>query len=70
MAEKVTATVNGAAQSLDPGTTLEALVRAWGADPARVVVERNRLIVAKDDFAVATVADGDVIEIVQFVGGG
>lgn len=44
---------------------------AWrGNDPARVVVERNGGIVPAESFASTALCPGDVLEIVQFVGGG
>jgi thiamine biosynthesis protein ThiS len=35
-----------------------------------VVVERNRSVVPRQRFAAELLADGDVLEIVHFVGGG
>jgi len=40
-------------------------------DPRLVVVEHNRRILRdRDTFATQTLASGDVVEIVHFVGGG
>ncbi|MBP5356726.1 MAG: sulfur carrier protein ThiS [Clostridia bacterium] len=39
-------------------------------DEKRVVVEINEVIVPKKDYASVIIKDGDVIEIVSFVGGG
>lgn len=36
----------------------------------RVVVEVNRVIISKDDFDKAIIKNDDVIEILNFVGGG
>ncbi len=41
-----------------------------GIDPARVAVERNQDVVPRRTWTEATLADGDKIEIVAFVGGG
>ena len=41
-----------------------------GADPAKVVVERNAVIVPREKFADVKAGQGDSIEVVQFVGGG
>ena len=35
-----------------------------------IVVERNRDILQRDDYADVTVSEGDVLELVHFVGGG
>src|SRR4029079_8867605 len=63
-------TVNGEPRKAEPGTTVAALLRAMGVDPARVAVERNRDVVPRTTWAEAGLADGDKIEIVAFIGGG
>src|SRR3954464_6630304 len=63
-------TVNGELRKADPGTTVAALLRAMGIDPARVAVERNRDVIPRATWADAGLADGDKIEIVAFIGGG
>jgi len=63
-------TVNGEARKADPGTTVAALLRAMGIDPARVAVERNRDVVPRATWNDAGLCDGDRIEIVAFIGGG
>jgi thiazole synthase len=63
-------TVNGELRKTDPGTTVAALLRSMGIDPARVAVERNRDVVPRATWADAGLADGDKIEIVAFIGGG
>ncbi len=64
------AVVNGCEREVTPGTSLAALVRAMGVDPARVVVERNRAIVPGGGLESTMVEDGDSIEVIHFVGGG
>src|SRR3954469_14366992 len=63
-------TVNGELRKADPGTTVAALLRSMGVDPARVAVERNRDVIPRATWAEAGLADGDKIEIVAFIGGG
>jgi thiazole synthase len=63
-------TVNGEVRKAGPGTTVAALLRDMGIDPARVAVERNRDVVPRATWAEADLADGDKIEIVAFIGGG
>jgi len=63
-------TVNGKAHELTSGTTLAGLIEQLGLDGQRVVIERNRQIVPHDHHKTITLEDGDVLEIVQFVGGG
>ena len=63
-------TVNGKALEAHEGAAVTDVVLILKADPAKVVVERNREIVPKDAFGQTVVADGDEIEVIQFVGGG
>jgi len=63
-------TVNGEIRTATPGTTVSALLAAMGVDPARVAVERNQDVIPRRTWSEATLADGDCIEIVAFIGGG
>jgi len=63
-------TVNGQPRTTPPGTTVAALLAAMGIDPARVAVERNQDVVHRKTWTEASIAEGDRIEIVAFVGGG
>jgi thiazole synthase len=63
-------TVNGQIHNAPPGTTVAALLGAMGIDPARVAVERNQDVVPRRTWTEATLADGDRLEIVAFIGGG
>jgi sulfur carrier protein len=49
---------------------VQALVAELGLDARKVAVERNLEIVPRSLYARTALADGDRIEIVQFVGGG
>jgi sulfur carrier protein len=50
--------------------TVASLLAKLDIDPRRVAVERNFVIVKRDHYGSTEVADGDQIEIVNFVGGG
>jgi thiamine biosynthesis protein ThiS len=63
-------TLNGELRNFPPGTTLLDVVRSLNLEPERVAVEINRVIVKRESWPGATLADGAEIEIVQFVGGG
>ena len=52
------------------GKTILELVEENGYKIDHVAVERNEEIVPKAQYGSVTVQDGDVIEIVRFVGGG
>lgn len=62
-------TTNGEAVSIDPLTVTEYLA-SLGIDPRRVAVELNLDILPKAQYETTRLKDGDVLEIVQFVGGG
>ena len=61
--------INGEQKRIKGGTLLELLAELE-LDPRAVVVEHNRKIVRRVGLADATVAEGDAIELVHFVGGG
>jgi thiazole synthase len=63
-------TVNGQIRTAPTGTTVAALLRDMGVDPARVAVERNQDVIPRRTWAEAALADGDKVEIVAFIGGG
>ena len=63
-------TVNGEERTFDGIADVSGLIRALGLDPRKVAIERNLEIVPRSTFASAPLADGDRLEIVQFVGGG
>ena len=50
--------------------TIMELLRSLDLDPARLAIERNRDIVPKREYDSTVLAEGDKLEIVQFVGGG
>lgn len=62
--------VNGETRELAVGATLSALLIELGLEPKKMAIERNLEIVPKSLYAETELADGDRIEIVQFVGGG
>ena len=63
-------TVNGGPHSAAAGTTIALLARELELDPAKIAVERNGAIVPRSTLGEVVLADGDVLEIVHFVGGG
>ena len=62
--------INGEEREIADGLTVTALLEELQIRPARVVVERNREIVAREVYGITRLADGDNLEIVHFVGGG
>ncbi|MHA6318573.1 sulfur carrier protein ThiS [Altererythrobacter sp. CAU 1778] len=62
-------TVNGEARRTTAATIAE-LVRSLELDPAKVAVEHNGAIAPRSQLGEIALSDGDVLEIVHFVGGG
>lgn len=52
------------------GMSVSAYLAAAGYAASRVAVEKNGRIVPKKDYDVTFFSDGDIVEIVSFVGGG
>lgn len=62
--------VNGVPRDVPAGTTVRALLEALGLGDTLVAVERNHEIVPRAKHTDTEVAEGDRLEIVNFVGGG
>ncbi|WP_408588922.1 sulfur carrier protein ThiS [Novosphingobium sp.] len=69
MATELSLIVNGEPRRSAPGTIAD-LVRSLELDPAKVAVEHNGTIVPRSTLGDVALGDGDVLEIVHFVGGG
>lgn len=63
------ATINGKDRDIE-STTVAALIIELGLANRMVAVEKNTEIVKKDAYSNTPIADGDVIEVLHFVGGG
>ena len=66
----VTITLNGDPFTLADAVTITGLLAHLEIDPRAVAVERNFTVVKRDQYPTTAVAEGDQIEIVNFVGGG
>jgi thiamine biosynthesis protein ThiS len=66
----VTIQLNGDPYELAGPMSVAALLDVLGIDPRRVAVELNLVVLKRAAFATTTVQAGDVMEIVNFVGGG
>ena len=70
MSGEIEVRVNGDALKLPEGASVAALLERLRIATPRVAVERNREIVPKGEYASTSLAPGDVLEVVEFVGGG
>ena len=62
--------VNGEEQDVREGQSVASLLTELQIRPGRVVVELNRNIVSREAHGSTALKDGDMLEIVHFVGGG
>lgn len=63
-------TVNGENRTLENPVTVTEYLKACNYVPVRVVVELNEEIIKRDTYDTTMLKDGDVVEILQFMGGG
>lgn len=63
-------TVNGEERDFPADLSVEALIGELSLKPERLAIEVNSRIVRRASWPSTTLADGDRVEIVHFVGGG
>ncbi len=62
-------TVNGKEKDV-AGKNLSAFLEEEHYKPVRVVVEINEEIIPRENYGDITLRDGDLVEVVSFMGGG
>ncbi len=62
--------LNGKEREVASDLTVRTLLETLDLHPGMVVVELNRDILERDSYSDFAVSDGDMIELVHFVGGG
>ena len=68
---QMTITINGEQYSdLSQGMSVSGLLAHLGLHENKIAIERNREIVPKSGYANIVLQDGDVLEIITFIGGG
>jgi thiazole synthase len=70
MTPELSLTVNGEPRRIAAGASIADLVRSLELNPQKVAVERNGAIAPRSALGEISLGDGDVLEIVHFVGGG
>lgn len=63
-------TVNGDSRTVPHGCTVQGLVELLRLPKGPVAVEVNRQVIRRAEHASVELSEGDVVEIVHFVGGG
>jgi sulfur carrier protein len=66
----VNITLNGDPFTAPGPLTIADLLARLDIDSRRVAVERNFVVVKREQYATTSIAEGDQIEVVNFVGGG
>ena len=62
--------VNGKDLEVNKGITLLSIIEKGQMKPERIVVEYNKEIISKDKLGQIVARENDLIEILNFVGGG
>jgi sulfur carrier protein len=63
-------TVNGEGREVPESTTVRGLIELCELTDGPVAVEKNGEVVPRSAHVTTALAEGDVVEIVHFVGGG
>ena len=67
---EVQVTVNDEPHVLPDGATVADLVTVLGLGGRRIAVELNRSVVPRAAYLSTTLHEGDIVEVIHFVGGG
>jgi len=63
-------TVNGNEMEFQDEISVQSMLEAMNNKNKMIVVEKNLEIVPKENFPITILKEGDIIEIISFVGGG
>jgi thiamine biosynthesis protein ThiS len=68
--EMISVMVNGEPRAVAPGRSVAEYLEELGLRPELIVVEHNREILERSAYPGTGLRDGDILELVHFVGGG
>lgn len=63
-------TCNGETKEITPNTTLVNFIKEMELNPDTVVAECDGCIINRDEYDSLVLQDGNVLELIRFVGGG
>ena len=63
-------TCNGETKEITPNTTLVNFIKEMELNPDTVVAECDGRIINRDEYDYLVLQDGNVLELIRFVGGG
>ncbi len=62
--------INGETKELSNELNLSELLKHFSLPSERIAIELNKEVVRKKDWENITIAEGDKLEVIHFVGGG
>ena len=63
-------TCNGETKDINQNTTLVSFIRDMDLNPDTVVAECDGRIVKRDEYDTLVLSEGNILELIRFVGGG
>jgi sulfur carrier protein len=63
-------TCNGEIKEITPDTTLVSFIRDMNLNPDTVVAECDGRIIKRDEYDTLLLSEGNLLELIRFVGGG
>ena len=63
-------TVNGSVKEIEKVANIEELVHSLVETDKGLIVELNEKIIKRDNWKLQAVVEGDIVELIKFVGGG
>ena len=66
----MTITVNGEAQKVDDGVSVEEYLKTLDINLETVVVECDGVILKRNEYPTRILQEGCVLEVIRFIGGG
>lgn len=63
-------TLNGQTYILEERTSIASLMNDLQLDPRKIAIEHNLTIIPCSEYKDIYITEGDVLEVVQFIGGG
>jgi sulfur carrier protein len=67
---KVEISVNGSIKEVKQGQNLDELVRDFVETDRGLVLELNKTVIPREQWKDHSIREGDIIELINFVGGG
>lgn len=62
--------LNGRSTTIEKNTSILNILTDLGLSPSMVIIEKNRTLIPTKSLESTVVTEGDIIEIIRYVGGG